>query len=181
MEVPFPIRVARRRLVIGTLGRLHPGVDAIASLGVAPAEITPIKAPVRQIVPARISAPGAERTLSRRGADNRLHGPFIGRLRIFRVTVVPQIGCDGMEPIRFPWTEHRQDLVSMIIRVKNRGERDLPQIGPARDASGLRLGPAQGRKQQAGQNCDDGNDDEQFDERKSSFRSQRHFHGWREA
>jgi len=86
-----------------------------------------------------------------------------------------------MEPIRFPWTEHRQDLVSMIVRVKNRGERNLSQIGPARDASGLRLGPAQGRKQQAGQNCDDGNDDEQFDERKSTFRSQRHFHGWRET
>ena len=61
------------------------------------------------------------------------------------------------------------ELAIKILHVHCRGEAKLLLVAHADRLPGFALGPAQGGKQQAGQDGDDGDDNQQFDEGESGL------------
>ena len=58
-------------------------------------------------------------------------------------------------------------LVTVFVRPHAEGEADLFEVADAFDALGLGLGLGESRQQEAGENGDDGDDDQQFNERET--------------
>lgn len=62
------------------------------------------------------------------------------------------------------------EFVVVVALVHVVGEHQLLGVVHAHDARGFGLGPGQGRQEHARQDGNDGNDDQQFDERKTALR-----------
>ena len=60
--------------------------------------------------------------------------------------------------------------IPVVLDIHPPRQHQLPTVVHAHDALGLGLGLGQRGQQQAGQNGDDGNDDEQLDQRESTNR-----------
>src|SRR5262249_51352155 len=61
--------------------------------------------------------------------------------------------------------------IVVVAGVQMCGKLKLPEVVEARDGDGLRLGACERGQQQAGEDRDDGDDDEQLDERESEKRT----------
>jgi len=57
----------------------------------------------------------------------------------------------------------------VILHIQERGNTDLLEVGSTGGLSGFIAGSSKNGKDQRGQNSDNGDDNEQFDERKSAF------------
>src|SRR5262245_15047663 len=58
----------------------------------------------------------------------------------------------------------------VFVHVQARGEGNLAKVGKARGALAFFFGATEGRKQQGGENSDDGDHDKQFDQGEALFR-----------
>ena len=59
------------------------------------------------------------------------------------------------------------DWFARVLLIHDRGERQLLEVAEALDLLGLLFGFTQGRQEHAGKDCDDGNNDQQFDQGKA--------------
>ena len=61
----------------------------------------------------------------------------------------------------------RRDAILLVIGIEQDAQHELPGVVHALDAMRLELCLAQRGQEQAGQDCDDGDDDKKFDQRKA--------------
>jgi hypothetical protein len=60
------------------------------------------------------------------------------------------------------------ETVVVVVEIQNEAETDLAEVGETTCLAGFLFGAREGGKEKTGENRDDGDDYEQFDERKGS-------------